>query len=324
MAVYTQLTNEEIAALLESDYALGKLSFAVGITQGVENTNYLIALMHDGVERKYILTLFERRVASEDLPFFMGLMSHLYDKGIDCPLPIIRKTGGVISTIKDKQAVIVTFLQGRSRTQPRNAHVAALGELVARMHLATQDYRQTRENTLSLSGWHTLYEKIESGLDGIRHGLAEMVKDELAFLDLHLPKGLPSGIIHADIFPDNVFFDEDNVTGVIDFYFACADAFAYDLAIVLNAWCFEHRASFNYTKSAQLLAQYQRTRPLSNEEIAAFPVLCRAAALRFLLTRAHDTIYAQIGAQVALKDPLEYVAKLEFHRSVSDAGAYGL
>lgn len=324
MAVYTPLTNEEIAALLESDYALGALSFAVGITQGVENTNYLIATTQDGKEHKYILTLFEKRVNADDLPFFMGLMAHLNSKGIACPLPIVRKSGGVISTIKGKQAVIVTFLKGRSRTQLRNAHVAALGEQVAQMHLATQDYGQTRENTLSLEGWHALYHKTKSGLDGIRHGLSEKVKDELTFLDLHLPKELPSGIIHADIFPDNVFFDEDNITGIIDFYFACADAFAYDLAIVLNAWCFEHRASFNYTKSAQLLAHYQRMRPLSLEEITAFPVLCRAAALRFLLTRAHDTIYAQTGAQVALKDPLEYVAKLEFHQSISDASAYGL
>lgn len=322
--MYTPLTNEDIAALLARDYALGKFAFAIGITQGVENTNYLIATIKDGVEQKYILTLFEKRVEPKDLPFFMGLLAYAHARHIPCPLPIKSHSGDFITLIKEKHAVIVTFLQGRSRTQPRNAQVASLGAMVARLHAATHGYPLRRENTLSLAGWHRLHEKTGAQLDEIRAGLNDIVTRELAFLDAHMPNALPSGIIHADIFPDNVFFEDDDVTGIIDFYFACYDAYAYDLAIVLNAWCFEHRAAFNFTKSAQLLAHYQTVRSLNQEEIAAFPVLCRAAALRFLLTRAHDTLFAQAGAQVALKDPLEYVAKLEFHQGIMDAKSYGV
>lgn len=327
MAVYTPLTNEAISEFLATTYDVGELDFAVGIAQGVENTNYLVATRgSSGGEQKYILTLYEKRVNPSDLPFFIGLMQHVASKGVSCPRPIPRRDGALFGACGEKQSALISFLYGKSRSVIRNPHVASVGATLAELHNATTDFMATRANALSLPGWQKLYEKVKGRLDGIAPGLEDLVQSELAFATQHFPAtgALPRGVIHADLFPDNVFFEDDDVSGMIDFYFACSDALAYDVAITLNAWCFESRHEFNATKSKLLLAAYQKLRPFTTEEKLLFQTLLRGASLRFLLTRAHDWIFRDEGALVRPHDPLEYAAKLRFHRGVKDVGEYGL
>lgn len=326
MAVYTQLTNEQIAEHLEQCYDVGRFDFAVGIAQGVENTNYLIAMQGERGEEKFILTLYEKRVNPADLPFFLNLLQHVAGAGVACPAPIMRRDGALYGALAGKQASLVSFLHGKSRSIIRNPHVAAVGKVLGQLHLATQGFQGLRVNALSLAGWRTLYEKVRGKLDGIQDGLESLVQEELEFAAQHFAalEALPQGVIHADLFPDNVFFEGDDVSGIIDFYFACNDALAYDVAITLNAWCFESRNEFNATKSSLLLQHYQKQRKFAAEETAAFSVLLRGAALRFLLTRAHDWIHRDPQALVRPHDPLEYAAKLRFHRAVRDVSEYGL
>jgi len=326
MAVYTQLSNEAIGEWLQAHYALGTLDFAIGIAQGVENTNYLLALCDaQGAEQKYILTLYEKRTRAEDLPFFLGLMQHLAARGVVCPQPIARTDGQVLSDIGGKRAALISFLHGKSRTVMRNQHTAQVGMALGKLHLAAQDFSGTRANALSLAGWQALHETVAPRLDEIQPGLQALIRDELQFLKEHWPQdhSLPRGVIHADLFPDNVFFTGDEVSGVIDFYFACTDFFAYDLAITLNAWCFEGREC-NITKMQHMVKQYQQQRLLNDAEKKALPMLLRGAALRFLLTRAHDWLFHEKSALVTPKDPLEYVAKLRFHQANNDASIYGV
>jgi homoserine kinase type II len=324
MAVYTQLANEEIAALLEESYGLGRLLFAVGIAQGVENSNYLVAVEgKGGAEEKYILTLYEKRVSLADVPFFLGLMQHLAGHGVACPLPVPRRDGALFGQVAGKAAALVTFLEGKSRTRLDNAHCASVGGALARLHQGVAGFQGTRANALSLAGWQGLFGKIEGRVDEIQDGLRALIADELAYLEQHWPRDLPRGVIHADLFPDNVFFIDDEVSGVIDFYFACEDFFAYDLAITVNSWCFEKSREFNRTKSKLLIGNYAKQRALSAAEIEALPVLLRGAALRFLLTRAHDLLFHEKSALVTPKDPLEYAVKLRFHQQVADAAEYG-
>jgi homoserine kinase type II len=327
MAVYTQLTNEQIADHLAQHYDVGALAFALGIAQGVENSNYLIDTEDaTGAEHKYILTLYEKRTNPEDLPFFMQLLTHVAERGVACPRPIVRKDGTLFGELAGKQAALVTFLHGKSRTVLRNPHVASVGDALGRLHVATADYALTRANALSLAGWQALYAKIEGRLDEIHDGLEALVRRELqhAAQQFAVLEHLPHGVIHADLFPDNVFFEGDDVSGMIDFYFACNDALAYDVAITLNAWCFEQSGEFSPTKSKLLLTAYQKNRRFAAAEIAAFPALLRGAALRFLLTRAHDWIFRDPHALVRPHDPLEYAAKLRFHSRVKDVSEYGL
>ncbi len=326
MAVYTQLTNEQIAEHLEQSYDLGALAFAVGIAQGVENTNYLLALRDDaGGEEKYILTLYEKRVNPADLPFFLELLQHAAKNGIACPKPIPRRDGKLFGECVGKQAVLVSFLHGKSRSIVRNPHAASVGEALGKLHRATADFVGKRANALSLAGWQELYGKIAGRLDEIQPGLEKLVQQELENAAQHFPQqnDLPRGIIHADLFPDNVFFEGDAVSGLIDFYFACNDMLAYDVAITLNAWCFEPRGEFNPTKAKLLLDAYQQQRAFAAAEIAAFQHLLRGAALRFLLTRAHDWLHRDPNALVRPHDPLEYAGKLRFHAAVKDVGEYG-
>lgn len=322
MAVYTQLANEDIATLLDATYGLGKLALAVGIAQGVENSNYLIE-MEGGA--KYILTLYEKRVAAADVPFFLELMQHLAAQGIACPEPVARRDGALWGEVAGRPAALVTFLPGKSYTRLENAHCAGVGGALAQLHAGVAGFAGSRENTLSLAGWKTLYETIETRVDEVQPGLRQLIAHELGYLEEHWPAetALPRGIIHADLFPDNVFFDGDRVSGVIDFYFACSDFFAYDLAITMNSWCFERDRSFNRTKAQLLVAEYQKHRPLGEAEKAALPVLMRGSALRFLLTRAHDWIFHEKSALVTPKDPGEYSAKLRFHQAVKNAAEYG-
>lgn len=323
MAVYTQVTNEMIAHHL-LQYDAGELRMAVGIAEGVENSNYLLETVRDGVVTKYILTLYEKRVNEKDLPFFIGLMRHLAAKDYPCPLPIVTKDNRTIVTLSGRPSALVSFLSGRSYSVIRNAYVKELGDAMARLHLAAADFELSRPNDLSLAGWEAILDKLGARLDEIQPGLHEQVANEMRWLKANWPDDLPRGIIHADLFPDNVFFEGETLTGIIDFYFACEDILAYELAICLNCWCFEASGEFNITKAQRLLRAYDAVRPLSDAEREAMPVLARGAALRFLLTRAHDWLFHPPGALVTPKDPLEYQRKLQFHSHVKGVGEYGL
>ncbi len=318
MAVYTEVPDEELAAFVAL-YDIGPLLAAKGIAEGVENSNYLIHTGHG----YFILTLYEKRVKEEDLPFFIGLMQHLSGKGINCPLPVRQRSGEALGRLCGRPAAIVTFLDGMGVRRPGVAHCAAVGEALARLHLAGADYAVRRENALSVSGWRPLFEAAEARADTVTPGLADATAEALAALEADWPSGLPQGVIHADLFPDNVFFLGQRLSGLIDFYFACTDALAYDLAVCLNAWCFEADGAFNTTKGRAMITAYERVRPLSEAEISSLPTLSRGAALRFMLTRLVDWLNVPPGALVKPKDPLEYYRKLRFHQRVEDASAYG-
>ncbi|CCG09310.1 Homoserine kinase [Pararhodospirillum photometricum DSM 122] len=319
MAVYTEVFDDDLRTFL-ADYDIGDLRALKGIAEGVENSNYL--LLTD--RASYILTLYERRVDPADLPYFLGLLRHLSERGLPCPLPVPGRDGEALRTLAGRPAAIVTFLQGAWPRRPDLSHCAQLGEALARLHQAGADYPLSRRNALSVAGWRTLVESTRARADEVMPGLQALLEDELAFLEAHWPQDLPGGVIHADLFPDNVFFLKGTLSGVIDFYFACNDAFAYDLAICLNAWCFEHEREFNFTKARALLNRYQAQRPLTPREIEVLPLLARGAALRFLLTRLYDGLNTPAGALVRPKDPAEYVHKLKFHQAVERAEAYGL
>jgi homoserine kinase type II len=274
---------------------------------------------------RYILTLFEKRVNAADLPFFVGLMERLAEEGVPCPMPIKAKSGEAILTLKNRPAIIVTFLEGRGASAIQNEHMRALGEHMARMHMAGQGFPLERANALSLEGWSKLLAKVTPRADEIASGLKAELEEEMRALMSAWPKDLPRGVIHADLFPDNVFYDwAGRLTGIIDFYFACNDFLAYDLAICLNAWCFEKGFEFNITRAKLMLRAYDEVRPFTAAERAALPIFARGAALRFLLTRAHDWLFPIEGALVTPKDPMEYLKKLRFHRSVKSPEEYGL
>lgn len=319
MAVYTEVSDQELEAFV-SDYDIGALVSFKGIAEGVENSNYIVQT-DSGT---YILTLYEKRVARDDLPFFLGLMEHLAGKGIACPTPIHARDGRALRELAGRPAAIISFLRGMwpRRIEPR--HCAALGAAMAEMHIAGQSFAMSRRNTLSVDGWRPLFEACSERADEVRPGLGDELGAELEALEAHWPRDLPSGVIHADLFPDNVFYLGERLSGVIDFYFACNDFFAYDIAICLNAWCFEPDGSFNITKARQMLINYRKVRPFSEAELEALPWLARGGAMRFLLTRLYDWLFHPEGAMVQPKDPLEYRHKLRFHQSVTGPGAYGL
>lgn len=311
MAVYTQLSRQDVSDFLES-YSLGVLNSATGITEGIENTNYLL----ETSSGKYILTLFEKRTQLEDLPYFAALMQHLHGHGIPCPLPVARRDGCVLGALKERPALIVTFLEGSGAQAIRLEHLPQLGKLAAQMHIAGMDFPHQRQNKMSFDGWGELIEKIDSRADEIEPGLLELIAQESRFLSEHWPSGLPSGPIHTDLFPDNVFFHREHgasrLSGVIDFYFACNDAWSYDLAVCINAWCFDDRHRFVPERVQALMAAYNDIRPMQPEEEQAMPILLRGAALRFLLTRTYDWLNTPEGALVNRKDPKEYYAKLRY------------
>lgn len=319
MAVYTEVDDEELEAFVAS-YDIGTLVSAKGIAEGVENSNYLLQT----TKGPWILTLYEKRVAKGDLPFFMGLMEHCAARGIACPLPIKDRDGRVIRELAKRPAVIVSFLNGMSPRRVGVEHCEPLGAALARLHLAVGDFTMRRRNALSVEGWRKLVDDARPRADEVRKGLGDEIAKELEFLAARWPKDLPAGVIHADLFPNNVFFLGNDLSGLIDFYFACNDFLAYDVAICLNAWCFEPDISFNATKGMRLVAGYQRVRGLNEAEIAALPLLARGAAFRFLLTRLYDWLHTPKGALVKPLDPIEYLRKLRFHRSVKSAAAYGL
>jgi homoserine kinase type II len=319
MAVYTDVTADDLNAFI-GRYDIGALKAYKGIAEGVENSNFLL---HTGAG-SFILTLYEKRVAEKDLPFFLGLMEHLAGRGITCPQPVKNRQGGMLGRLAERPAAIVTFLDGLWIRRPSASHCAAVGEVLARLHLAGADFSAKRANALGIDSWRPLYAQAKTRGDSVRAGLCAEIARELDALEKSWPRQLPQGVIHADLFPDNVFFLGETLSGLIDFYFACNDMLAYDVAICLNAWCFEADHSYNVTKGRALLNAYAKVRALAAEERAALPVLARGAAVRFLLTRLVDWLAVPDGALVKPKDPLEYYRKLRFHQSVKSVQDYGL
>jgi homoserine kinase type II len=319
MAVYTDVAAEDLTPFL-ADYDIGGLLAYKGIAEGVENSNFLIHTTRG----YFILTLYERRVAASDLPFFLALMEHLASRGITCPQPVKTRAGQTLGKLAGRPAAIVTFLDGMWIRRPSAAHAASLGEALARLHLAGADFAMQRKNALSVAGWRVLCEACRERANTVQSDLRAVLAAELDRLERDWPQGLPQGVIHADLFPDNVFFLGNKLSGLIDFYFACTDTLVYDVAICLNAWCFEPDHSYNVTKGRALLASYAKTRPLSAQEWEKLPLLARGAALRFLLTRLVDWLDVPPGALVRPKDPLEYLRKLRFHQKATSARDYGI
>lgn len=319
MAVYTDITEGELAAFLKQ-YDVGRLLSYKGIAEGSENSNFLL---HTG-GGAYILTLYEKRVDEADLPFFLGLMDHLAKKGISCPLPVHRRDGAIIGSIAGRPAALITFLEGMWPRRPTVTHCREVGKALAGLHLAGADFALRRKNALSVDGWRKLWDGARPRADEVEPGLVAEIDAEFEELSAKWPANLPAGVIHADLFPDNVFFLGDQLSGLIDFYFACNDILAYDLATCLNAWCFEKDHSFNLTKGTALLAGYQSVRPLSGDEVAALPILARGSALRFMLTRLYDWLTIADGALVQKRDPFEYIRRLRFQRSIRSPSEFGI
>jgi homoserine kinase type II len=319
MAVYTEVPDGDLAQFI-AEYDLGEAVSCKGIAEGVENSNYLLRT----TKGTFILTLYEKRVRLEDLPFFINLMQHLAGKGLNCPTPIADRQGQALKTLCGRPAALISFLEGMWPRRPTEKHCQALGAALADFHLKGGDFAMRRPNDLSVEGWRKLVAATEARADEVEPGLRDKLATEFAYLESHWPKDLESGVIHADLFPDNVFFLGERLSGIIDFYFACTDFVAYDLAICLNAWCFQPDFSFNVTKAKQMFESYRKVRPIPDAEMQAMPLLARGAALRFLLTRLYDWLNHPSGAFVKPKDPMEYIRKLRFHQAARDIGAYGL
>jgi len=326
MAVYTEVADEALRAFL-ADYDLGELVAYRGIAEGVENSNYALRT----TAGDFILTLYERRVDPRDLPYFLGLMDHLAARGLPCPTPVHGRDGASLRELAGRPAAICTFLPGVWPRRVRPEHCAPLGAALAALHAAGEGFSQSRANALGPAGWPTLLDGCRARGDEVREGLIAELDAALAGIlrDWPAAGALPCGHTHADLFPDNVFFLDGpdrlpRVSGLIDFYFACTDLYAYDIAVCLNAWCFEPNLSFNVTKARALLRAYEAARPLTGAEREALPVLCRGAAIRFLLTRLYDWTHTPEGALVTRKDPLEYLRRLRFHAAARGPSAYGL
>jgi homoserine kinase type II len=319
MAVYTEIGEIELAAFVAS-YDIGGVLSCKGIAEGVENSNYLLRTD----KGPFILTLYEKRVDPRDLPFFLGLMEHLAERGLTCPVPVHDRAGVALKTLAGRPAALVTFLDGIWLRHREPKHCAAVGSALAQLHQAGEGFAIPRKNALGIAGWRPLFERFARDADTISPGLRTVIARELDDLEAHWPHDLPTGVIHADLFPDNVFFLGDRLSGLIDFYFACNDAYAYDVAVCLNSWCFDTKHAFDVEKSSAFLASYNTIRPLSAQERATLLVLARGAALRFLLTRAYDWLNTPAGALVNRHDPLEYLTKLQAFKAMPDEAALGL
>jgi homoserine kinase type II len=319
MAVYTQVSTEEMALFLHR-YDHGSLISAKGIAEGVENSNYLI----ETTTNRFILTLYEKRVEVADLPFFFALLDHLADKGLNIPRALRDRRGDQLQMLAGRPACLIEFLTGVSVTHPTPAQARAAGGALGDMHKALADFPLSRPNSLGLPGWHALAERCGADLDRIAPGLGDRVKRELAFLDANWPHHLPTSVIHGDLFPDNVLILGDEVSGIIDFYFACTDIRAWDLAVTHAAWCFESDGtSFHPDLGSALIAGYHRQFGLSDLERAAFPILARGASLRFLLTRAWDWLNTPATALVTRKDPLAFLRRLDFYADADPTALAG-
>ena len=320
MAVYTQISIDELNLFL-SKYSIDNINEFSGIKGGTSNSNYLLTADN----KKFILTIFEERTNQENLPFYFDLMNHLNAHDIKCPEVIKDKQGNFSNSIKQKHAVITSFLTGSSLEKIKPIHCSNLGLTIAKMHNASEKLNIKRENELGFDKLGIIIEKLKRYKKHIDDEKLKFIEDEFLFLSREINKDLPSGIIHADLFPDNIFFEENNLTGIIDFYFSCNDFYAYEIAICLNAWCFEDSNNeFNPTKAKYLLGSYNQERKFSNEEVEALPLLARASALRYLLTRLLDFYSHEDSDLILKKDPNEYISKLRFHQSVRKASEYGL
>ena len=318
MAVYTDISDEELAGLL-ADYELGAAVGFKGIAEGIENSNFLL----ETETGRYFLTVYEKRVDPADLPFFLGLMQHLAGRGFPCATPIADRAGKLLKTLRGKPCALVSYLTGLSVRRPSAAHCREAGMSLAWLHQAGDGFPLRRANDLGQGAWAPLFSTLKDQAEALKPGLAATIEGDLARLAKGWPKGLPEGVIHADYFPDNVFFQAGRFAAAFDFYFACTDSYAYDIAVALNAWCFEPDGSFNITAARQLVAGYEARRPLSEAERAALPVLAHGAAMRFFLTRLHDWRATPEGALVKPKDPLEYERKLAVHRAAPDLALFG-
>lgn len=323
MAVYTDVSDEALAHFLEG-YDLGTPIAFRGIAEGVENSNYMLRTRRGGASCDYILTLYERRVDPAELPWFLGLMQHLATHGLTCPRPVPARDGFSLRLLAGRHAAITTFLPGVWPRRVRQAHCEPLGTALGALHQAGGGFAETRANSLGPAAWPALLDSCQARADEVMPGLGALLDTALRSILAEWPSSLPGGQIHADLFPDNVFFLDGAVSGLIDFYFACTDLYAYDIAVCLNAWCFEPDFTFNVTKARALLRGYEGVRPLGGDERTALPVLARGAAMRFLLTRLYDWLNHPVGALVVRKDPLEYLERLRFHLDVRSAAAYGV
>jgi homoserine kinase type II len=322
MAVYTEVTDEELIAFV-ADYSIGKVTSCKGIAEGTENSNYLL----NTDKGSYILTLYEKRVAANDLPFFLGLMGHLAKRGVVCPTPLENTNGQALNQLCGRNAAVISFLEGMWPRRLTPDHCAELGQALAKLHIAGADFQIKRPNALSVDSWRKLLEASGARADEVKLGLRDILVREIDELEASWPgldSSLPSGIIHADLFPDNVFFKGSQLSGLIDFYFACNDIFAYDVAICLNAWCFEPDGSFNTTKARRMLSAYGKIRNFSKAELDALPLMARGSAMRFLLTRLYDWLNTPKDAMVTIKNPLEFLERLQFHQGVTSPRSYGL
>jgi homoserine kinase type II len=318
MAVYTDITDDELAGLL-ADYDLGQATALKGVAEGVENSNFLL----ETETGRYFLTVYEKRVNEADLPFFLGLMKWLDEHGYPSAAPIPDHEGRMLKRVRGKPCVIVSFLSGLSARRPTVAHCRQAGEGLGWLHEASAGFSMRRENDLGQAAWAPMFADLVDDADRLKPGLAAVIAGDLAMLADRWPRDLPEGVIHADYFPDNVFFQAQRFAGTIDFYFACVDALAYDIAVALNAWCFEPDGSFNITSARALVAGYESRRPLSHAERGALPILAHGAAMRFFLTRLHDWHATPSGALVRPKDPLEYERRLAVHRASPDLVLFG-
>ena len=313
MAVYTKFNRNKIEEIL-SNYNLGKLNQFKGIEEGIENSNYFLSVE----KKKFILTVYEKRVRSEDLPFFSNLMSSLNKSNFKCPAPIINKQNKTITDFEGKKLMIVSFLEGKAKQNLSPLNCKSVGIEVAKMHKITSNFKFKRDNDLSVKSWRTLFNSVKDKCSKIHKDLPKLIEENLDDVEKNWPANLPRGIIHADLFHDNIFFIKDKFSGIIDFYFSCEDFLAFEIAICFNALCFDglkENLSFNVTKAKNFIDGYTSVRKLSDEEKNNIKVLSQGAALRFLLTRVFDAINKVEGAIVKIKDPVEYLKRLEFHKN---------
>lgn len=317
MAVYTHVDDQTLNQLL-SHYDIGHATSFKGIAEGVENSNFLL----ETDKARFILTLYEKRSDPQDLPYFLDMMGHLAQQGVHSPLPIADNAGNYLQTVAGRPACLISFLSGVSIDDPGIEHCGALGSTLATMHQKFEGFNQTRANDLSLDGWVKLADQTAAKADDVQTGLRDYIAEEINFLKKNWPQDLPTGTIHADLFPDNILFTGHTITGVIDFYFACTDIIAYDLAVCINAWCFNENHVFEPARAKRLVEMYDTIRPLSGSELNALPILCRGAAMRFLLTRLYDWLNPVEGAVVRMKDPMDYMKRLKFHQQVKDTASY--
>ena len=317
MAVYTKLEHQEVEQFLKQ-YNINNFKDYKGITEGVENTNYFIKTS----QQDYILTIYEKRVDENDLPFFIKLLSSLSDNRFPCPKPIANKNNEKINKIKNKNAALVTFLNGQSKNKITSEDCFEIGKITAQLHEITKKFKISRKNNLSIESWQNIFEKTIKKKIDLDESIIKKTKNYLNFLKDKWPKDLPQGIIHADLFPDNIFFTNNKVSGIIDFYFACNDFFAYEIAICINSLCFDNNSTFNMTKAKNLIDGYTSIRTLSEDEKKYLPILSMGAAMRFFLTRLYDFYHTDNKADVKIKDPFEYLKKIEFHSTIKNFNEY--